>query len=596
MKKHFTLLICLILAVTTTMSAQIGNNNRLVFVANLTSSQEVPPTSSDARGVASFVISEDRKTMTVHGVFSQLSGPITGCHIHTGLAGTSGGVYINFANDIDGNELRASVTLPPDFMQQALGKALYLNVHTSANPGGEIRGQLELQSDVFYSIALNGFQEVPSVTTDSYGAGYLTYSPGSTTARYRIVLNGLGGTPTASHIHVGTATNNGAVVVPLTIVSNTLIQGEIDLTTVPSDFFQNLEAEGLYANVHTAAHPGGEIRGQLLAKGPIFLEGFLNGDQEVPPVTTAAQGLSVAWLSTDLSAMVYLAVANGFTPSTGHFHFGAAGTNGPVLTPLSIGLPNFYQNLVSLSPDTVTMLLNSEIYINMHSNVNPNGEIRAQMIPNLRQVYAFDICDVQEVPSTGTGGIGTAVVTHDWLNTHLNYLYIVDGLTGPPTAAHVHSGEIGANGGVLLPINVPNPVGSGQFPIDGDVVSALLSGDTYLNVHTAANPGGEVRGQVRLGSLCNVSATEFVSYVTGLTVFPNPASEAATVRFESELAFEGYLTLTNLTGQQVLIQKIKVEIGETAIPINLKDQPIGLYFGQIKSTDGNTIAFKLVKE
>jgi hypothetical protein len=182
------------------------------------------------------------------------------------------------------------------------------------------------------------------------------------------------------------------------------------------------------------------------------------------------------------------------------------------------------------------------------------------------------------------------------LNTHLNYLYIVDGLTGPPTAAHVHNGAIGTNGGVLLPINVPDPVGSGQFPIDGTVATTLLGGDTYLNVHTAANPGGEVRGQVRLGSLCNVNATEFVSYISELTVYPNPASETATVRFKSERAFEGKLTLTNLTGQQVSNQTIKVQAGETSVNIELKNWPAGFYFGQIKSTDGATLAFKLVKE
>ncbi len=579
------------------LTAQIGLNNRLLFVANLDGGQEVPPTISVAKGVASFLISEDMTSMTVHGVFSQLTGPITGCHIHTGLQGTNGGVFVNFTNDVTGNQLRATATLPADFMEKALGKELYLNVHTAVNPGGEIRGQLELQSDVLFAAALKGSEEVPAVLTDASGVGFVSYSPGSTKARYQFVVNGLSAPANASHIHTGTAGNNGGVVVPLTIVSNNLIQGEIDLTTVPTDFFEKLASEGLYVNVHTPNNPGGEIRGQLKSLGPIHFEGFMNGDQEVPPVTTSAQGLALAGLSADFSTLNYMVAANGLTPTAGHFHAGAAGASGGVLVAFTDGgLPNFYQGSATVPDGMAASLINSGVYANLHTAANPSGEIRGQMIPELHKVYAFDMCDAQEVPSSGTGAIGTAVVTHDWLNTELRYTYIVHGMSGAPTAAHIHTGAIGSNGGVLTALDEPDPLGSGQFSIDGVFASALAGGNTYVNVHTAANPDGEVRGQVRLGSLCNVSANDFVTYVSGLTVYPNPANEAATVRFESERAFDGQLVLTNLTGQHVSSQNIKVETGETSVNIPLNNWPAGLYFGQITSSDGSTLAFKLAKE
>ncbi|MBI1223742.1 MAG: CHRD domain-containing protein [Bacteroidetes bacterium] len=597
MKKQFTTLFYLVLLGILPLSAQIGGNNRLVFVANMDGAQENPATTSDGRGVASFVISEDMTSMTVHGVFSLVTGPITGCHIHTGVVGTNGGVYVNFSNDVIGNELRATVALPADFMAKALGKELYLNVHTANNPGGEIRGQLELQSDVLFATGLTGDQETPAVITDGSGVGYVTYAARDTLARYRFAINGLSGPITASHIHAGVAGSAGGVVVPLTVVSNNLIQGEINLNNVPADFIEKLETEGLYVNVHTAANPGGEIRGQLKSLGAIHFETLMNGDQETPPVTSGAQGVAVAGLSADLTTVNYLVGAYGLVSTAGHFHDGAAGTSGGVLVPfVAAAQPNFYMGSATIPDGMAIKLINSGVYANIHTAANPGGEIRGQMIPALRQVYAFDVCSTQEVPSNNSLGAGAAVITHDWLNTNLDYLYIVDGLTGPPTAAHIHMGAIGVSGGVLKPLNVPMPVGSGQMAINGTFASTLLGGDTYLNVHTAANPGGEIRGQVHLGLLCLVNATDFVSYVSDMTVFPNPAGDEATVRFESAQAFDGQMVLTNITGQQVSSQNINVAVGETSVNISLKNWPTGLYFGQIKSTDGSTLAFKLVKE
>lgn len=597
MKEQFTTLLYLLMVGVLPLSAQIGGNNRLVFVANMNGEQEIPDVATDARGIVSFAVSEDLQSLEIHGVFSLLTGQVTSCHIHNGVEGMNGSIYYDLSDKVVGNELRATVALPPNFMEKALSKSLYFNVHTFANQNGEIRGQLELQSDVFFAAGLTGDQETPAVTTDGSGVGYVAYSPGGFVARYRFVINGLSGPITASHIHTGVAGTPGGVVVPLTIVSNNLIQGEIDLTTVPPDFTQKLETEGLYVNVHTTLNPAGEIRGQLKSLGPIHFETLMNGDQETPPVTSGAQGVAVAGLSADLTTLNYLVGAYGLVPTAGHFHEGAAGTAGGVLVPfMAATQPNFYKGTATIPAGMALKLINSGVYANIHSATNPGGEIRGQMIPELRQVYAFDVCSSQEVPSNSSPAVGTAVITHDWLNTHLNYIYIADGLTGPPTAAHIHTGAIGVSGGVLTPLNVPMPVGSGQFPIDGTFASTLLGGDTYLNVHTAANPGGEIRGQVQLGLLCNATATDFVTYISDMTVFPNPVNDEATLRFESAQAFEGQMVLTNITGQQVSSQNINVALGETSVKISLKNWPTGLYFGQIKSTDGSTMAFKLVKD
>jgi hypothetical protein len=104
-----------------------------------------------------------------------------------------------------------------------------------------------------------------------------------------------------------------------------------------------------------------------------------------------------------------------------------------------------------------------------------------------------------EVPATTTTGTGTADVDYDAASKKLSWKLSYSGLTGPATAAHFHGpAEAGKNAGVAVAI--PNATSS---PVEGSATltdaqaADLLAGKYYLNVHTAANPGGEIRGQVK---------------------------------------------------------------------------------------------------
>jgi hypothetical protein len=70
------------------------------------------------------------------------------------------------------------------------------------------------------------------------------------------------------------------------------------------------------------------------------------------------------------------------------------------------------------------------------------------------------------------------------------------GLTGPATAAHFHSGEPGKNGGVVVPISPNASPFEGSATLTDAQAAELLAGKWYVNVHTDANKGGEIRGQV----------------------------------------------------------------------------------------------------
>ncbi len=103
-----------------------------------------------------------------------------------------------------------------------------------------------------------------------------------------------------------------------------------------------------------------------------------------------------------------------------------------------------------------------------------------------------------EVPPNASTGTGTADINYDPATKKLTWKLTYSGLSGPATAAHFHGpAEAGKNAGVAVAI--PN---AGTSPTEGSATltdaqaADLTAGKYYINVHTAANPGGEIRGMV----------------------------------------------------------------------------------------------------
>jgi hypothetical protein len=104
----------------------------------------------------------------------------------------------------------------------------------------------------------------------------------------------------------------------------------------------------------------------------------------------------------------------------------------------------------------------------------------------------------EAVPPNTSAGTGALQATYDTVSKQLNYTVNYAGLTGNATMAHFHGpAEPGKNAGVVVPVQ-----GSTASPIKGNATltdaqaSDLLAGKWYFNVHTEANKGGEIRGQV----------------------------------------------------------------------------------------------------
>lgn len=107
-----------------------------------------------------------------------------------------------------------------------------------------------------------------------------------------------------------------------------------------------------------------------------------------------------------------------------------------------------------------------------------------------------DLKASSEVPPTNSKGSGSVTATYDTASKKLSWKGSYKDLTGPATAAHFHTGEIGKNGAVTVPISPNASPFEGSATLTDAQAADLLGGRMYVNVHTAENKAGEIRGQV----------------------------------------------------------------------------------------------------
>jgi hypothetical protein len=122
--------------------------------------------------------------------------------------------------------------------------------------------------------------------------------------------------------------------------------------------------------------------------------------------------------------------------------------------------------------------------------------------PSMAEMANFkaDLKAASEVPPNDSKGSGSVTATYDTASKKLSYKGSYSGLTGPATAAHFHGpAEAGNNAGVQIPVSTDAIAKSpfeGEATLTDAQASDLMAGKWYFNIHTAANKGGEIRGQV----------------------------------------------------------------------------------------------------
>ncbi len=111
--------------------------------------------------------------------------------------------------------------------------------------------------------------------------------------------------------------------------------------------------------------------------------------------------------------------------------------------------------------------------------------------------FKADLSGKSEVPPNTASASGTVTATYDTDSKKLTWKGSYSGLSGPATAAHLHGpAPAGKNAGVMIPINPHGPSFEGSATLTDAQAKALMDGDLYVNIHTAANKAGEIRGQL----------------------------------------------------------------------------------------------------
>ncbi|RUW59448.1 CHRD domain-containing protein [Mesorhizobium sp. M7A.F.Ca.US.008.03.1.1] len=111
--------------------------------------------------------------------------------------------------------------------------------------------------------------------------------------------------------------------------------------------------------------------------------------------------------------------------------------------------------------------------------------------------YKATLDGSQQSPPVTTKGKGTATLTFDTTKKKLSWNVKYSGLSGPATAAHIHGpAAMGENAGPVIPFKkLKSPIKGSETLTDAQAAD-LEAGKYYVNVHTAANKDGEIRGQI----------------------------------------------------------------------------------------------------
>ncbi|MEE8599998.1 CHRD domain-containing protein [Euzebya tangerina] len=239
------------------------------YIAVMDSDQETPPNDTGASGTAAIYAAGPEGLCFTVQTF-ELSGPITVSHIHDGDFGVAGPPTITFttaaAELAPGTRTGCVNGIPQEPLAAftADPAAHYVNIHTDANPGGEIRGQV-FEPEGLLVAGLNGDNEVPEPgDPDAEGVAVVWDTGVADELCYVVDQGGL--TPAASmaHIHRGAAGENGDVVVPLDLGAGGNLFAHCDrgLDTALVEEILTTSSE-FYVNVHNEPFPAGAIRGQL---------------------------------------------------------------------------------------------------------------------------------------------------------------------------------------------------------------------------------------------------------------------------------------------------------------------------------------------
>lgn len=236
------------------------------------------------------------------------------------------------------------------------------------------------------NVALSPAQTFPLPDSDAGGEGALTFDLTTGAVTGGVTVEGI--EATLAHIHRGYAGVAGPVIVDFARSSADPNRWEpVAGGMLTAEQMDDLFAGRLYVNVHSAAYPAGEIRGQIEPENIDVVLTAMDGASVSPPVTTAASGVAAVTLdSLAGNATVHINTSGVDDATEAHVHKAAAGANNAAalitLTKDAATPAHWAAELQPITSADRTDFDNNGWYVDVHTPANPAGALRGQITPN----------------------------------------------------------------------------------------------------------------------------------------------------------------------------------------------------------------------
>lgn len=303
-----------------------------------------------------------------HDVSSTIDG-----HIHLGLPGVEGAIKFGFANP--SSPVNENWNLDTLNLRDLMQGELYINIHSTAFPSGEIRGQLKRQA-VNIAAKMNGALANGGAGTGSTAIGFTVATLSANLKTLTLHTEHDVASPIDAHVHFGAPNVEG----PIRFGFASPASPSNEVMSLTSTDVTDLLAGNLYVNIHSTGFPSGEIRGQLVLEQPQTYTFGLDESQAAACAGTgsAATGNCTASLKPGGREMTVNITHNVASPVDGHVHRGVICVEGPIAFGFSSPVSPIKEVWYLTVADIIDML-QEELYVNVHSTSFPSGEIRGQI-------------------------------------------------------------------------------------------------------------------------------------------------------------------------------------------------------------------------
>lgn len=351
-------------------------------------------------------------------------------------------------------------------------------------------------------VAVSAAEVFPRTDSGATGAGQLTFNLVTGAVTGGVTLTGI--TATLAHIHHGIAGTNGPVIVDFVRSGTDPNRWDAEAGgTLTADQVSALLAGQLYVNVHTAAFPNGEIRGQIRPQGIVVAVAGMDGSSVVPPVSTTAAGFAAMTVDEAANtATVHMQTTGVDDATEAHVHNAAAGENAtaPLFSLMKdpAAPTHWLLEEQSVTEADREALVADQLYVDVHTPAALAGALRGQLSLNAAApppppAATVTLTQLQSTIFTPTcsgchtGGGSSLPASMDLSSTAASFAALVGvASTEQPSVLRVSAGDPDASY-LVRKIEGAAGITGGRMPLGGAPLDPAL----IANVRTWISEGAQ---------------------------------------------------------------------------------------------------------